>query len=110
MIGAQIAVDIRGELFNRILAVIMLIVVAIIVLKPKAKALDYPNVYQDVIYCMRLLVFSLLVFTADLSTLALALSLSFSLNNVNRLSLIKTNATKVAWFLSIRLVLWVCSP
>ena len=43
LIGAQIAVDIRGELFNRILAVIMLVVVAIIVLKPKAKALDLPE-------------------------------------------------------------------
>ena len=35
IIGAYIAVDIKGETFNRILAIIMIIVVLIIVFKPK---------------------------------------------------------------------------
>ena len=37
LIGAYIAVDIRGETFNRILAIIMVVVVLIIVFKPKVR-------------------------------------------------------------------------
>ena len=40
LIGAQIAVDIKGETFNKVLAVIMIIVVAIIVFKPKVRAIE----------------------------------------------------------------------
>ncbi len=43
LIGAQIAVDISGAIFNKVLAVIMLIVVAIIVFKPKTKSLNLPE-------------------------------------------------------------------
>ena len=35
IIGAQIAIDIKGDLFNKILAVIMIVVVLLIVFKPK---------------------------------------------------------------------------
>ena len=37
LLGARIAIDIEGVLFNRILAIIMLVVVAIIVVSPKQK-------------------------------------------------------------------------
>ena len=37
ILGAYIAVDIKGETFNRILALIMIIVVLIILFKPKMK-------------------------------------------------------------------------
>ena len=43
LIGAQIAVDIKGETFNKVLAVIMIIVVAIIVFKPKVSSLELPR-------------------------------------------------------------------
>jgi uncharacterized membrane protein YfcA len=36
-LGAKIAVDIRGEVFNRILAIIMIVVVALMVFKPKIR-------------------------------------------------------------------------
>ncbi len=37
IIGANIAVDIKGEIFNKILAIIMVAVVLIILIKPKMK-------------------------------------------------------------------------
>jgi len=43
LIGAQIAVDIKGETFNKLLAIIMLVVVAVIVFKPKASSLQLPE-------------------------------------------------------------------
>ena len=40
LIGAQIAVDIKGETFNKILSAVMIAVVLIIVFKPKLKTAD----------------------------------------------------------------------
>jgi len=40
IIGARIAVDVDGEAFNRILAIVMLSVVLIIIFKPKIKVTD----------------------------------------------------------------------
>jgi len=41
LIGAYIAIDIKGESFNKILAIVMLIVVACIVFKPKVTIEDF---------------------------------------------------------------------
>ena len=43
LIGAQIAIDIEGELFNKILAIIMIVVVLLIVFKPN---IDYKNLSE----------------------------------------------------------------
>jgi uncharacterized protein len=43
LIGAQIAVDIKGDTFNKVLAIIMILVVAIIVFKPKVSSMKLPE-------------------------------------------------------------------
>ena len=96
MIGAQIAIDIRGELFNRILAVIMLVVVAIIMLKPKAKALDLPERLTGRYLLYAIIGFFFIGIYGGFINAGIGFVIILFLNNVNRLSLIKTNATKVA--------------
>ena len=66
LIGAQIAVDIEGETFNKLLAIIMLFVVAVIVFKPKHLHYNCQNDYQVSILFMQLLASFLLVFMAGL--------------------------------------------
>ena len=96
LIGAQIAVDIRGELFNRILAVIMVVVVAIIVLKPKAKALNLPERLTGRYLLYAIIGFFFIGIYGGFINAGIGFVIILFLNNVNRLSLIKTNATKVA--------------
>ena len=96
LIGAQIAVDIRGELFNRILAIIMIIVVALIVLKPKATALDLPERLTGRYLLYAIIGFFFIGIYGGFINAGIGFVIILFLNNVNRLSLIKTNATKVA--------------
>ena len=77
LIGAQIAVDIEGAVFNRILSIIMLIVVAIIVFKPKVKDLNLPERLSGKYLLYALIGFSLLEFMVDLSMQVSVLLLSY---------------------------------
>ena len=96
LIGAQIAVDIRGELFNKILAIIMLIVVAVIVLKPKAKALNVPERLTGRYLLYAIVGFFFIGIYGGFINAGIGFIIILFLNNVNHLSLIRSNATKVA--------------
>ena len=96
LIGAQIAVDIRGELFNRILAIIMIIVVALIVLKPKVEALQLPERLTGRYLFYAVVGFFFIGIYGGFINAGIGFIIMLFLHHVNRLSLIKTNATKVA--------------
>ena len=96
LIGAQIAVDIRGELFNRILAIIMIIVVALIVLKPKVEALHLPERLTGRYLFYAVVGFFFIGIYGGFINAGIGFIIMLFLHHVNRLSLIKTNATKVA--------------
>ena len=96
LIGAQIAVDIEGIVFNRILSIIMLIVVAIIVFKPNVKDLNLPERLSGRYLVYALIGFFFIGIYGGFINAGIGFVIILFLNNVNRLSLIKTNATKVA--------------
>ena len=96
LVGAQIAVQIEGELFNRILAVIMLIVVAIMVFKPKtvSTALSERRTGKHLVYA--LIGFFFIGIYGGFINAGIGFVIMLFLNQVNRLDLVQTNATKVA--------------
>ena len=96
LIGAQIAVDISGAIFNKVLAVIMLIVVAIIVFKPKTKSLNLPERLTGKYLFYSIVGFFLIGIYGGFINAGIGFVIILFLNNVNRLMLIKTNATKVS--------------
>ena len=96
LIGAQIAVDIKGETFNKVLAVIMIIVVVIIVFKPKVSSLKLPERLTGRYLFYAIVGFFLIGIYGGFINAGIGFVIILFLNNVNRLSLIKTNATKVS--------------
>ena len=96
LIGAQIAVDIKGDTFNKLLAVIMIIVVAIIVFKPKATDLQMPERLAGKYLFYAIIGFFFIGIYGGFINAGIGFVIILFLNNVNRLSLIKTNATKVS--------------
>ena len=96
LIGAQIAVDISGAIFNKVLAIIMLIVVAIIVFKPKTKSLNLPERLTGKYLFYAIVGFFFIGIYGGFINAGIGFVIILFLNNVNRLSLIKTNATKVS--------------
>ena len=96
LIGAQIAVDIKGETFNKVLAVIMIIVVAIIVFKPKVSSLKLPERLTGKYLFYAIVGFFFIGIYGGFINAGIGFVIILFLNNINRLSLIKTNATKVS--------------
>ena len=96
LIGAQIAVDIKGETFNKLRAIIMLFVVAVIVFKPKASSLQLPERLTGKYLFYAIIGFFFIGIYGGFINAGIGFVIILFLNNVNRLSLIKTNATKVS--------------
>ena len=94
-IGAKLAVDIDDVLFNRILAIIMILVVTSIVLEPRKKKnnrperLSLPHQIAGIVAFLFLGVYGGFI-QAGIGFLVIAV-----LTNINHLNLIKTNYVKV---------------
>ncbi len=96
LLGARIAIDIDGNVFNRILAIIMIVVVVLMVFKPK---------YNDLVTTPRTtgktLVWSMVGFFfigiyGGFINAGIGFIMMLFMNYVNRMDLIRVNATKVA--------------
>ncbi|NER13954.1 TSUP family transporter [Leptobacterium flavescens] len=96
LIGAQIAVDIKGELFNRILAIIMIIVVLIIVFKPKIDLANMEERLTGKHLWLGIGVFFLFGIYGGFINAGLGFLILLFLHYVNRMTLVRANATKVA--------------
>jgi len=95
IIGARFAVDIRGELFNKILAVVMILVVFITIYKPKAKPQEgsgKENIWQNILSYGS---FFLIGIYGGFIQAGVGFLIISSLTFINRFSLVKANATKV---------------
>ena len=95
LIGAQIAIDIKGELFNKILAVIMILVVLLIVFKPK---INYSNVLERLSgkhLFVSVLAFFFIGIYGGFINAGIGFVIMLFLHYYNRLNLVKVNATKV---------------
>jgi len=95
LIGAQIALEVEGALFNRILAVIMLVVGLLILIRRKALALNLPERLDGIYLVYSILGFFFIGVYGGFINAGIGIVIMLFLNRINFLSLVKTNATKV---------------
>mgnify|MGYP003326527230 FL=1 len=95
VIGAHIAIDIEGEVFNKILSVIMIIVVLIIIFQPRIVKST-----SNIRITGKNLIFSCVIFFfiglyGGFVNAGIGLIIMLFLHFYNRLNLLRVNATKV---------------
>jgi len=93
LIGAQIAVDIKGETFNKVLAVVMLLVVAFMVVKPK----NLQNLTERITgkyLWLGIIVFFFIGIYGGFIQAGTGFFILIALTSINRFSLVKSNAAK----------------
>lgn len=96
ILGAYIAVDISGEAFNRILAIIMVAVVLVIIFKP---GINLENLHERIsgkYLWIGILAFFFIGIYGGFINAGIGFIILLFLHYVNRLSLVRANATKVA--------------
>ncbi|MBL4746437.1 MAG: sulfite exporter TauE/SafE family protein [Flavobacteriaceae bacterium] len=93
MIGAQIAVDIKGEVFNRILAVVMVLVV-IYMLIPKKKLMAEIPLTKKRKWWSVFLFFFIGIYGGFIQA-GVGFLILLILSNVNQFTLVKSNAVKM---------------
>ncbi|MFS4415625.1 sulfite exporter TauE/SafE family protein [Maribacter sp. 2307ULW6-5] len=96
IIGAYIAVDVSGELFNRILAIVMILVVTVIVLSPKMGKGPMEERLTGKYLWLGVIVFFFFGIYGGFINAGLGFLMILFLHYVNRMSLVRVNATKVA--------------
>ncbi|QOI95994.1 MAG: sulfite exporter TauE/SafE family protein [Flammeovirgaceae bacterium] len=95
LIGAKLAVDIRDALFNRILAIIMILVVLSIVLEKKVKSEHRAERLSVRHQVLGTFAFVLLGIYGGFIQAGIGFLVIAVLTNINHLSLVKTNYVKV---------------
>jgi uncharacterized membrane protein YfcA len=95
VIGAQIAVDIKGETFNKILAIIMIVVVLYMVFKSKLQHKDLLERTTGKQLWWSTLIFFFVGIYGGFIQAGVGFIMLLALSSVNNLSLVKSNAVKV---------------
>lgn len=95
IIGARIAVDMDGELFNRILAMVMLAVVLIIIFKPKIKLVDLQERLTGKYLWSGVMVFFFFGIYGGFINAGIGFLIILFLHFFNKMTLVRANATKV---------------
>ena len=95
VIGAQIALNADGALFNRILASIMLIVGFLILIIRKSLVQNLPERLKGKYLIYSIFGFFVIGIYGGFVNAGIGIVIMLFLNRLNRLSLVKTNATKV---------------
>ncbi len=95
LLGAYIAVDIKGETFNRILAIVMVVVVLIILFKPKMKLYEMQELITGKHKWIGTIAFFFFGIYGGFINAGLGFIIILFLHYVNKMSLVRANATKV---------------
>ncbi len=95
LIGAKIAVDIKGETFNKVLAIVMIVVVLLIVFKPKMSLKQLEERTTGRYLWLSVVVFFFLGIYGGFINAGIGFLMLIFLPYVNRMTLVKANATKV---------------
>lgn len=103
ILGASIAVDIKGETFNRILAIIMIVVVLMITFKPNVKHEDLAERLTGKYLWLGIVVFFFIGIYGGFINAGIGFVIILYLNMVHRMNLVRVNATKVAVVLTYTL-------
>ena len=95
IIGAQMAVVIDGDLFNKILAIIMVVVVAYLVFNRKAKLEDLVERVSGKHLWTSIILFFFVGIYGGFIQAGVGFLMLLVLSGVNRFSLVKSNALKI---------------
>jgi uncharacterized membrane protein YfcA len=95
ILGARFAVDIKGDTFNKILAVIMIVVILLIVFKPKMKVDDLQEKLKGKPLWIAVIAFFFFGIYGGFINAGLGIVIILFLHYVNQMSLVRSNATKV---------------
>lgn len=96
IIGAQIAIDIKGELFNKILSIIMIVVVCLIVFQKKRKTpKEITEKTTGKHLWISILTFFFVGIYGGFINAGIGFIILLLLPTINKFSLVKSNATKV---------------
>ncbi|MDG1884352.1 MAG: sulfite exporter TauE/SafE family protein [Flavobacteriaceae bacterium] len=96
VIGALIAVDLDGRLFNRILAIILLVVGGLILMNAKNLTHKLPERLTGKYLLFGIIGFFFIGIYGGFINAGIGIVIMLFLNRINRLSLVKTNASKTA--------------
>ena len=95
LIGAQIAIDIKGDTFNKILAVVMILVVVLIVFKGRLSTAKLEERTKGKYLFISIMAFFFLGIYGGFLNAGIGFVLLLFLQYFNGMSLVKANATKV---------------
>ncbi|PCJ94959.1 MAG: integrase [Flavobacteriaceae bacterium] len=95
IIGAKIAVDIDGDLFNKILAIIMVGIIFVISFMPKIKAEELIERTTGKHLWLGILIFFVLGIYGGFINIGIGFMIILILHFLNHMSLVRVNATKV---------------
>ncbi|MGB5819285.1 MAG: sulfite exporter TauE/SafE family protein [Saonia sp.] len=96
ILGASIAVDIKGETFNKILAIVMILVVLIIIFSPKIDVKELQERLSGKYLWIGIIAFFFFGVYGGFINAGLGFIIILFLHYVNRMTLVRANATKVA--------------
>jgi uncharacterized protein len=94
-LGAKIAVDIDGVFFNKLLAVIMLVIVALVIFKPGPKVVEAVERLDKKHKAVSIVLFFLIGIWGGFIQVGVGFLVIAVLATVNRFSLVKSNSIKV---------------
>ncbi|MCL6273179.1 sulfite exporter TauE/SafE family protein [Muricauda sp. 2012CJ35-5] len=95
IVGARIAVDVDGEAFNKILAIVMISVVLIILFKPKLKLEEMQERLTGKYLWVSIIVFFFFGIYGGFINAGLGFLMILFMHFYNRMNLVRVNATKV---------------
>ena len=95
LIGAQVAIDIDPYIFNKILSIVMVTMALTMVVKKKSIKDNLPERTSGKYLILSLVAFFSVGIYGGFINAGIGFIIMFFLNQVNRLPLVKTNATKV---------------
>lgn len=95
LIGSQVAVDINGDTFNKILAIIMVVIVFYMVFKPKTTLLNVVERTSGKYLWVSIFLFFFIGIYGGFIQAGVGFIILLVLSSVNNLSLVKSNAVKV---------------
>ena len=95
LIGAQIALEINPYVFNKILSIVMVTMVSIMLIRKKSFEDNFPERTSGKYLFFSLVAFFFIGIYGGFINAGIGFVIMFFLNQVNRLTLVKTNATKV---------------
>lgn len=95
IIGAKLAIDIKGELFNKILAVVMVTIVGFMVFRPKQNFSQLPDRVTGKYLKYSILFFFFIGVYGGFIQAGTGIFILLLLSSINHLTLIKSNIIKV---------------